>query len=155
MGSGGVPRRPGADRRAGSRSWCGRARGGSLGLGHGVLRRHTAPGSGLAPAAQLPKSGCAGCGTLGARSEGRRGSPVRDARGGQCGTPGAGAGAAGRSYRRPPAVVARVEEGGRRGARGGRRWELRSGEGRPGAGRRVGGAASGVAGGRRGERRRG
>ena len=48
-----------------------------------------------------------------------------------------------------------VEEGGRRGARGGRRWELRSGEGRPGAGRRVGGAASGVAGGRRGERRRG
>ena len=88
MGSGGVPRRPGADRRAGSRSWCGRARGGSLGLGHGVLRRHTAPRSGLAPAAQLPKSGCAGCGTLGARSEGRRGSPVRDARGGQCGTPG-------------------------------------------------------------------
>ena len=66
-----------------------------------------------------------------------------------------GAGAAGRSYRRPPAVVAGVEEGGRRGARGGRRWELRSGEVRPGAGRRVGGAASGVAGGRRGERRRG
>ena len=30
-------------------------------------------------------------------------------------------------------MVARVEEGGRRGARGGRRWELRSGEGRPGA----------------------
>ena len=52
-------------------------------------------------------------------------------------------------------VVAKVEEGGQRGARGGRRWELRSGEGRPGAGRRVGGAASGVAGGRRGERRRG
>ena len=67
----------------------------------------------------------------------------------------AGRGAAGRSYRGPPAVVAGVEEGGRRGARGGRRWELRSGEGRPGAGRRVGGAASGVAGGRRGERRRG
>ena len=45
-----------------------------------------------------------------------------------------GAGAAGRSYRRPPAVVAGVEEGGRRGARGGRRWELRSGEGRRGGG---------------------
>ena len=95
MGSGGVPRRPGADRRAGSRSWCGRARGGSLGLGHEVLRRHTAPRSGLAPAPQLPKSACAGCRTLGARSEGRQGSPVRDARGGQCGTPGAGAGGAG------------------------------------------------------------
>jgi len=44
-------------------------------------------------------------------------------------------------------VVAGVEEGGRRGARGGRRWELRSGEGRPGAGRpaawRAGGEVSG------------
>ena len=138
MGSGGVPRRPGADRRAGSRSWCGRARGGSLGLGHGVLRRHTAPRSGLAPAAQLPKSGCAGCGTLGARSEGRRGSPVRDARGGQCGTPGASAGAAGRSYRRSPAVVARVEEGGPA-------W----GVGRPPVGAEVGGGAA-----RRGAARR-
>ena len=66
---------------------------------------------------------------------------MRDARGGQCGMPGAGAGVAGRSYRRPPAVVAGVEERGRRGARGGRRWELRSGEGRPGAGWRGGRAA--------------
>ena len=44
-------------------------------------------------------------------------------------------------------MVAGVEEGGRRGARGGRRWELRSGEGRPGAGRpaawRAGGEVSG------------
>jgi len=54
---------------------------------------------------------------------------VRDARGEQCRTPGAGAGAAGRSYRRPPAEVAGVEEGGRRGARGGHRWVLRSGRG--------------------------
>jgi len=80
---------------------------------------------------------------------------VRDARGGQCGTPRKCAGAAGRSYRRPTAVVAGVEEGGRRGARGGRRWELRSGEGRPGAGRRIGGVARRGAARRRGGQRRG